>query len=46
MPAQLCAFQQRLQHFRRESPGLRLASGLVEDLLHRTRFTADKFAKP
>ena len=31
--AQLCAFQQGLQHLRRESPSLRLASGLIENLL-------------
>lgn len=44
--AQLCAFQQGLQHLRRESPGLRLASGLVENLLQGTLFAASEFAKP
>jgi uncharacterized protein DUF5670 len=44
--AQLCALQKGLQHLRRESPSLRFASSLVEDLLKGSLFTASKFAKP
>ena len=44
--AQLCALQQRFQHLRSESPGLRFASGLIENLLQGTLFTASEFAKP
>jgi hypothetical protein len=43
---QLCAFQQGLQHRRRESPGLRFASGLVKKLLQGPLFAANNFTKP